>query len=362
MSQFKIHFSKDNIRRFKSSNSPTWTEFVDLLESMYPGDYHLEKVIKYIDEDGDFISVGSQLEFDEMMSFFEGEKLIRIYVEEGDMPYFKDGPQPEPVKFYVDQFTKEAVDVANEFMTDLERNVPLVIQGLFSNGKIIPAHLPEFLKGAVKLDYLNGNVVDVDVDIAALFDALHDKALELLESVNTSDLEKARDYLLATITIIPDHMTALYNLACADSLLGDVQSSVDHLEKAINAGFRDFTHLLKDADLDNLRNSEAFERIANKIRELVDTTEYAEPEASELEISTQDIPVEEPELEEPKDIQTQPEYDLSESVMPLQHKHQASLQQLKEMGFNADTDVMLLLLEEYNGNIQDVAQFLLKFQ
>jgi len=46
----------------------------------------------------------------------------------------------------------------------------------------------------------------------------------------------------------------MYNIACAECLLGNIPESVSCLEKAIDLGYSNVSHMLNDSDLDNIRD------------------------------------------------------------------------------------------------------------
>jgi hypothetical protein len=60
--------------------------------------------------------------------------------------------------------------------------------------------------------------------------------------------------------------TVSYNLACLGALDGNREAALSYLEKAVEWGFRDREWLLRDADLDDLRDDPGFERILERLR------------------------------------------------------------------------------------------------
>ncbi len=58
--------------------------------------------------------------------------------------------------------------------------------------------------------------------------------------------------------------SAYYNLACLYSLMGKVGTSLDNLRECLERGYRDFTHIRRDNDLDNIRKSPDFEPLVAK--------------------------------------------------------------------------------------------------
>ena len=63
---------------------------------------------------------------------------------------------------------------------------------------------------------------------------------------------------------------AYYNLCCTYSLLNKKQVALTYLNKAIDAGFMDYKHILEDTDLDAIRNEQEFLVINTKLRSRAD--------------------------------------------------------------------------------------------
>jgi len=76
--------------------------------------------------------------------------------------------------------------------------------------------------------------------------------------------EEAEKIVSAIQPYLAQQSDALYDLACARSLAGDLEVSADYLERAYLAGFRDRTHISADPDLRNLRESEHFSRVMQR--------------------------------------------------------------------------------------------------
>jgi tetratricopeptide (TPR) repeat protein len=98
------------------------------------------------------------------------------------------------------------------------------------------------------------------------FWTLHRLSLTYLESLDKNVIQKGKETILKMLEIIPNHKIALYNLACAESLLGNVKEAVAALEKAINAGYSDLTHILKDKDLNNIKETVGFNNLMERLK------------------------------------------------------------------------------------------------
>ena len=66
--------------------------------------------------------------------------------------------------------------------------------------------------------------------------------------------------------LLPDDAVVWYNLACSLSLLSHIEESLESLEKAIKLGYREFTYMLKDSDLDNIKKDKRFEEMLKKFQ------------------------------------------------------------------------------------------------
>jgi len=66
----------------------------------------------------------------------------------------------------------------------------------------------------------------------------------------------------------PDDAIVYYNLACSYSLTHQIEPAFEALHAAIALGYRDFTALDQDPDLDNLRHHTEYKRIRAKMRGL----------------------------------------------------------------------------------------------
>jgi len=393
MSSFKIYFDKDNIRRIRHPLS-NFEEFVSKLQELYPN-YHPELVIKYYDQEGDKIAVTTQLEWEEMLQELKKEEVIKIYVEEGNSDnYFKDGPKPQSLHFYSDVVTKEPLNNFGENLVNFASNVPKCLENLFRDKKIIPNAIPAFLKDALKVKYLDDHTADLDVDIPLLFDKLHEKAIEYLNTMDREMIQKGKDCLLSMVQLKPDNYVALYNLACAESLLNNVHEALQTLEKSVRAGYTKLEHMLSDPDLLNVRESEGFKKIVELVENMrnkdksesdiqfsqtssMNDSNYYQQVSMDSDIYTSEIQ-EDPVLLETnnfdsiifeenmndnsvkKEVDDVKEKSLTDSFADIRLKWAPKIELIRGMGFAVDDEVLSLLLEQTGGNHEQVVNLLLQ--
>ncbi|MGA1529291.1 MAG: tetratricopeptide repeat protein [Kiritimatiellia bacterium] len=86
------------------------------------------------------------------------------------------------------------------------------------------------------------------------------RSAELFSAVLVMDgqIELATRENRRMLDAIPDNMTIRFNLACAQSLNGDLDEAIYHLEFLASAGWDDLIYHLYDRDLDNLISHPGF--------------------------------------------------------------------------------------------------------
>jgi tetratricopeptide (TPR) repeat protein len=66
----------------------------------------------------------------------------------------------------------------------------------------------------------------------------------------------------------PNDPLVHYNLACSLSLVGDAKLALDELKKAVLLGYDEFEYILKDSDLENVRQLPEFKAFFAKLKKL----------------------------------------------------------------------------------------------
>lgn len=92
--------------------------------------------------------------------------------------------------------------------------------------------------------------------------ALYQKAIELLQSGKYKEAIEAYEKILK---VRPNDANALYNTACAYSLMGEKKKAVEFLGKAVENGFNNVEHIKGDSDLDNIREEDGYKKIIEKL-------------------------------------------------------------------------------------------------
>lgn len=362
---------------------PSYEEFVTFMVKLYSPVYHPELRLQYVDSEGDNIDVTSQLEWEEMFKELSDEKIFKIKVVEGSGKYFKDGPEPV-VAYAYDEPLKKPIHPDN--VGELRSRVPKCLQELFLEKKILPHNLPSFLEGVVKISYLPNNVVDIDVDVSKLSSVLFKKGLEYLDQ---KEYEKGRALFQALLYLTPEDSLCNYNLACAESLLGNREVAVTILRHAVELGYDNLSHMLGDTDLDNIKNMKEFFEIVTELKVGEKTSEMIfklpvkelepvkepvkeqkeepepvkEPEpVNEPEPKKEPEPKQEPEPKKPNEPIYVPEITIPIAPVsyanPLFQKWEAELTILHDVGY-FDDDLLVSYLESTKGSVEQTVLALL---
>ena len=76
----------------------------------------------------------------------------------------------------------------------------------------------------------------------------------------------ARPILKKALRLNPAHFWAWYDLACLDALERNTEGAFRHLNKSVDCGFRNLEHLLKDDDLESIREDARWRQVVRRIR------------------------------------------------------------------------------------------------
>eukprot|EP01097_Dermamoeba_algensis_P006675 TRINITY_DN4164_c0_g1_i18.p1 TRINITY_DN4164_c0_g1~~TRINITY_DN4164_c0_g1_i18.p1 ORF type:complete len:328 (+),score=100.14 TRINITY_DN4164_c0_g1_i18:50-1033(+) len=268
---FKL-FHQDEIRRVTVAR-PSFAQFLEYVHELFP-EIKPEVKITYIDSDGDKVTVSSEVEWNCALDEQKNEKIVRFTIESG-VPK-KGSTQPVHVSFYTEQANE---DVRQAKIQALAGSIPALLEKYFE-GPVTPKTIPAWLKPAVKFLPQGVNEFDLDINVRALFDVLHKKAFDLLALNNNESTLKAKFIFMDCLFLEPSNIYALYNLACAEALLGETSSALDYLKKAIKNGYKNWSHMQSDTDLTNLRGTTEFKELLNSLRHGEQAQEKKEETAS----------------------------------------------------------------------------------
>jgi len=322
--------------------------------------------MKYVDCDGDNIAVSSQIEWEEMISVLSEKSYkisIEIEKEKSEENTNEETEEPNGCPFGGSGRFKGCSRFGRR--RDRDRNFPRFgrrfrgcpMSGRYeenrennecneekeeSNG--CPFGGSGRFKGCPRYGRFRGNggcprFGNRENFGKRRFWKLHRMSIQCLESKDPVYIQKGKEILLQMLEIKPNHMIALYNLACAESLLGNVNEAIVTLERAIDAGYADLFHMLNDSDFNNIKNSDGFNNLVKKLEKGL----FPEKESTK----TEDQNVKD-NNEEKQDIKK--EEDPMENVLD-------TLEQI----YQFPRDVLKDLLIQCKGSIEEVANLISSF-
>jgi len=141
----------------------------------------------------------------------------------------------------------------------------------------------------------------------------------------------------------PDHPIFLYNLACAESLLKNGERALKVLQQAVHHGYSNLSHLQKDPDFDNIRETPQFSAIVNSLQEKLQQKQQPEKQQKQ-----------QPEAPHQKEEEEEEE---EETSTTRKNSFQEELRVLAEMGFS-NTPQLVSLLQTAHGDVSLVVSSL----
>lgn len=148
------------------------------------------------------------------------------------------------------------------------RRVEAALAGLQRAQQLDPDNLAAFIDRGNTLALMETGYAD---DVLAAGLARYPGDPELLHwyahTVLGSDRDQARALLEAAVERLGHTSDVAYDLACVHSLSGELASSEAWLRRAIEAGYRDWTHMESDPDLRQLRESGRFAGVLREYRQ-----------------------------------------------------------------------------------------------
>jgi len=270
MNGLKINFCGE-IRRIPfPAPKPTWEQFHSLLKMIFVEKYHSEIQITYLDEEGDQITMNSEIEWSTAYDFLATQTLPRLNISLPEFP-FSEGPPPVPLYFYQQnnqqhnpQQPINTIPInssTDSNLRSISQDLPARLEDILGQ-KLIPYNLPEWIRPAFQLHKNSQQVVDLDINLDTLSIILHRHALAEL---NSQRIDTARKLLLAQLCIVPTNEITLYNLACTEALAGKTTEALDYLNRAVKNGYNRLEHMLNDSDLISIIQTPEFLRIVSEL-------------------------------------------------------------------------------------------------
>jgi len=274
---FKI-YKRHEIRRIMLPQLPSFDVIKTHLKTIF-GDGFKEDVnsIMYIDEEGDHITVTSEIEWRAARAYFATvPNPKKLYIKRslpwgfagGDtcVPAIPLSPSTVPVS---DPASTPALALkpAPALTPALELK-PLPASTPALTLKPAPAPAPSSTPFQVQLSRCGpwsrrgeGMFGGVPGNLPM---GQHNRALSFLKE---GKYMEAKEILEKLVKQRPNSPLFLYNLACAEALLSNKSRAISLLKDAVASGYRNVYHMERDSDFDSIRDEKEFQDILSSLRE-----------------------------------------------------------------------------------------------
>lgn len=81
--------------------------------------------------------------------------------------------------------------------------------------------------------------------------------------------DKAIEYMDKVLALRPEEAGNYYDAACFYTRMGETEKSLDFLQTAFEKGYREFTHIENDDDMDAIRDTPRFKEMIQKYKEIL---------------------------------------------------------------------------------------------
>jgi hypothetical protein len=231
----KFSFNED-VRRIKVSKQIAYPEMLSLLQSLFklPESDWAGLRLKYMDNEGDFCTVSSELELREA---FHAKKDDVLKLELS--------------------FPKKAEFVQSPFVNAIRRRIQ---QDLLSHQQQQQQTQPQQQTEARRCAWPER------VNRRTTIFGLTEEGIALMDAHKYNEAKEIFANQAEMFRCPWKKSVPFYNIACCEALLGNTDSALAYLSKAINCGYKNVQHMDQDKDLDSLRGLDAFEVMMGEIR------------------------------------------------------------------------------------------------
>jgi hypothetical protein len=247
MALVPIKFSFNNdVRRLKVSKQIAYPELLSLVQSLFKIDAEWETLsLKYTDNENDKCTVTGEKELREA---FSAKKDDILKLELCFPPKNVEAVQ-QSLPFGFDAFCRRR-----------SQQDPLV------NRTQQPTQQPTQIEA-------RRSVLPEIVNRRTTIFGLTEEGIALMDSHKYNEAKEVFANQAEMFNCAWKKSVPYYNIACCEALLGNSDSALAYLAKAINCGYKNVQHMDQDKDLDSLRGLDAFKVMMGEIKNAPHLTE-----------------------------------------------------------------------------------------
>jgi hypothetical protein len=213
----------EDVRRVKVSKNISFVDLVELVKSLFKVTENL--TLKYIDSENDECTVSGDLELREAFMAKKNSEILRF-----KLSFSQKSAKKTPPSFV---FLEKIGEHTQQPQQQPRRCWP------------------------ERINQRRMQILGIHEEAIQLMDAKkYEEAKTLLET--QAEMQKNCPWKKS----VP-----LYNIACCEALLGNVDSALAYLTQAVNNGYRNVQHIEQDPDLNILHGLDAFEILLSELKE-----------------------------------------------------------------------------------------------
>jgi len=199
------------------------------------------------------ITVSSQLEWEELISFMSGKSVMKVFVSFELLECKSVGKKRVKKNWEMSDMNMEA-----KYRQESRRMFKSVVN-----------EINQLRKDKGVEGESDEAIPELDLDFNQSFWELYQWSVYYLSSQEMKHNLMGRDLAIRMVEMNPQNhnskIIALYNLACAESLLGNIDEALTALEKAIDAGFNESLKMKNEKHFANIKNTVWFSKLIEKI-------------------------------------------------------------------------------------------------
>ena len=192
----------------------------------------------------------------------------------------------------IDKYIEADAEDANGYLAKAEyeydkKDYASAVEDYTTVTVLAPDYMATYLKRGQAYNAMGKKELAIkDFEKIVEMDTVQGSAIRGYALIRLGRNDEARDNISKILEA--DSIDNNYNIACLYSLLGDTNSAIVYLRKALDQDLSYFVHLRDDQDLDNIRDTEAFKALVDEYAEKLKSNQGTEVRAVDTEDTSDD--------------------------------------------------------------------------
>jgi hypothetical protein len=381
MTTFKIFFGVE-VRRFTVPEDTNYSQFLTIITNIHDKFKVKDWIISYRDREGDTIFVSSEVEWREMMSELATETVKKIRLEDlivvdsdkiiddfvqvhDELPVFSE---VEVNEVFEESIANDFLKFADENIVKKVKELVELIMELYPDLPQVKSYLESTFESGIqnlKDLFSNVDITKIESEVYKVVDEIK-KMVKNEESSNENECINSSSSSTSTLSV----GSSSSSVSCENETLivsksyssteNDIVESLDPLNQP-NPFLREsdlcqydkYSQLLKELESDRLN---PFSKSQSLNEEDLEKSNDG-PVILEYDTLSSCSMVENDSLSSM--VEDKGELSISLGLGDIRSKWSSEIKQLKDFGFYLEEDVLALIIEQHDGNLSEVANFLL---